>query len=192
MKKLGGKEKGIIKLIVSIFILIIVLFGIKLKIDDPFISGVKGWLSLALLIWSFVSIVRVSGEIAPTKKKEIKTDEEQVVPKIDSILHLGNKSGKNKSHKRIITVKSAAALLAEWDVIEFEALVGDESLIFGSSSDCEAGSSVSFDKFYYIGKLEYTRLDEAVEALNLLFPSGEIPLIHIDGVDPMKYKIPEA
>ena len=190
MKKLGGKEKGIIKLVVSILVIIIVSLGIKLKFDDPFISGVKGWGSVALLIGAFVSIVRSSAEITSSRKGETKSEEEVEVPEIGSILSPKKEPGKNKSHKRIIPVNSAVTLLAEWDIIEFEALVEQESLFFGSSSDCEAGSAVFFDKIYYIGNERYAELDEMVEALNSLFPMGEMPIIHIDGVDPKYYKIP--
>ena len=184
-----ARRNSIIRLLVSVFIIILVFASIKWEFGNHFASAVRGVLACVLFIWSLISIVKSFAVIRSSPKNK---PEKKAHAKEHEMIHSSLRSRQSKLYDNeasSVKIKSIATLLADNDIIEFEAMVGETIIKFGSSSDLEPGGSVFFDKKYYVGNTEYADLDDMVAAMNKLFPD-EIPVLLIDGVKPKYYKIP--
>ena len=74
------------------------------------------------------------------------------------------------------------SLVEKNDIVEIEIKTQGQVIRVGASSDCKAGSSVFFDKKYYIGDDEYETLDLFEKALSHYAANGELRVITIDGI----------
>ncbi len=191
-KAFEGRKKSIIWLFVSLFILAVVLLSIKVEFSNPALQRMKGTFSVVLLYWSLITIVRSFAGISSSSVKETESTADITEHEIGNITSPRMRKKKNNLIPTTISVNAVISLLADNDIIEFEVAKEETSIFLGSSSDCEPGSSVFFDKLYYIETKAYTDLDNMIEALNDLFPDGEIPVLLIDGVSPKHYRIPNV
>ena len=74
------------------------------------------------------------------------------------------------------------SLIEKNDIVEIEIKMQGQVIRVGASSDCKAGSSVFFDKKYYIGDDEYETLELFEKALPRYATNGELRVISIDGI----------
>ena len=74
------------------------------------------------------------------------------------------------------------SLVEKNDIVEIEIKTQGQVIRIGASSDCKQGSSVFFDKRFYIGEEEYETLDLFEKALSHYAANGELRVITIDGI----------
>ena len=79
------------------------------------------------------------------------------------------------------------SLVEKNDIVEIEIKTQGQVIRVGASSDCKAGSSVFFDKKYYIGDDEYETLELFEKALPHYATNGELRVITIDGIKVEKW-----
>lgn len=73
-------------------------------------------------------------------------------------------------------------LIRDNDIIELEIKTTDGIIAIGAASDCKTGSSVFFDKSFYIGNKEYPTVIEFEENLRNYTVDGSIHVVSIDGI----------
>lgn len=83
------------------------------------------------------------------------------------------------------------SLLEGNDVIEISIISNNQIISVGASSDCSPGSSLFFDKSYYINKSYEISFKELQEKLNKYSVDGEVCVVTIDGMSPTNFKIDE-
>ncbi len=81
-----------------------------------------------------------------------------------------------------MTIDTIANIVSQNDIIEIEVCTEKKLIMIGTSSECDYTDSVFKNKLYYISNLEYKTIDDFVDALLDLFPSGSIPVSKIDGL----------
>ena len=102
-----------------------------------------------------------------------------------------NKKAKHTKFRDMSTVpfdfEQIVCLVKDNDIIEFEIMVNEDVIKVGASSDCKVGSSVFFDKRFYVGKDEYLAVEKFKEELLRFTIDGKINVITIDGVKAEKW-----
>lgn len=83
---------------------------------------------------------------------------------------------------KLLPVKEIIEIVSRDDIVEIEACVDNKTITIGASADCKPSSSIFEDKLFYISSSEYETMELFVDALNSLFPKGEIPVFRIDGL----------
>ena len=84
-------------------------------------------------------------------------------------------------------MENVISMVEENDILEIEIKTQGQVISVGASSDCKQGSSVFFDKRFYIGDYEYETLELFEKALLHYATSGELRVITIDGVKAEKW-----
>lgn len=103
--------------------------------------------------------------------------------------HKKAKPAKRKNKIRMLSVLDIIKLSRENDIIEIKAIIKDEYILLGSSSECKTISYEFYNKIYYIEEKEFETIEDFEHELNVLFPDGSVEVVKIDGVSPYKYKI---
>lgn len=75
-------------------------------------------------------------------------------------------------------------MVKENDIIELEVSGQKGTITLGTSAMSTYTSSTFWDKRFYIGDMEYEKIEDFAQALFLLFPNGVVPVFTIDGLHP--------
>lgn len=103
--------------------------------------------------------------------------------------HKKAKPAKSKSKTRMLSVSDIIKLSGENDIIEIEAIINDEYILLGSSSECKTIGYEFYNKIYYIEEREFETIESFENELKMLFPDNSVEVAKIDGVSPYKYNI---
>ena len=93
-----------------------------------------------------------------------------------------NKKGSMAQLGKTFKMEYVISLVEKNDIVEIEIKTQGQVIRIGASSDCKQGSSVFFDKKYYIGDDEYETLELFEKALPHYAANGELRVITIDGI----------
>ncbi len=102
-------------------------------------------------------------------------------------LFYAHRNRKASSKHKAVTVipfdfDRVKCLIRDNDIIELEIKTTDGIIAIGAASDCKTGSSVFFDKSFYIGNKEYPTVIEFEENLRNYTVDGSIHVVSIDGI----------
>ncbi|MBR5310475.1 MAG: hypothetical protein IKU42_05080 [Oscillospiraceae bacterium] len=103
--------------------------------------------------------------------------------------HKKVKPAKRKSKTRELSIADIIKLSRENDIIEIKAIINNEYILLGSSSECKTIGYEFYNKIYYIEEKEFETIEAFECELNVLLPDRSIEVVKIDGVSPEKYKI---
>ena len=99
-----------------------------------------------------------------------------------------NKKDSSKAQLgKVFKMEQILSLVEKNDIVEIEIGTQGYVLSVGVSSDYKQGSSVFFDKRFYIGDCEYDTLEQFEKALLHYAANGELCVITIDGIKAERY-----
>ena len=90
---------------------------------------------------------------------------------------------------KLLPVKKIIEIVSRDDIVEIEACVDNRIITIGASAVCEPPRFIFEDKSFYISNTEYETIELFADALNDLFPKGEIPVFRIDGLNLNHYRV---
>lgn len=103
--------------------------------------------------------------------------------------HKKAKPVKRKSKTRELSVADILKLSEENDIIEIKAIINEEYVSLGSSSEYKTFGNEFYNKVYYIEEKEFETIEAFENELNALLPDNSVEVIKIDGVSPYKHNI---
>lgn len=160
----------IVKIIISIFIIILLIFGeVPFGVQYPWIKILTKFISFILCCCSIMCIYISVGELFYTysNRKRLTAAE-----------------GINPSKLKCFDMSEIIRLIDKNDIVEIIIYTNQKTIKIGASSDCKYSDSNFFDKKYYIDDAEYDTLDEFECVLLSHLSSDKIWVLSIDGIAP--------
>lgn len=160
----------IVKIIISIFIIILLIFGkTPFNLQYSWIKILTKIISFILCCSSIMCIYISVGELFYTYSNR------KMITAVEDI---------NPSNLKCFNISEIIVLIDKNDIIEIIIYANQKTMKIGASSDCKYSDSVFFDKKYYIDDAEYDTLDEFKCALLSRLPNDKIWVLFIDGIAP--------
>ncbi|MBQ6877731.1 MAG: hypothetical protein IJO22_04950 [Oscillospiraceae bacterium] len=103
--------------------------------------------------------------------------------------HKKAKTTKKKTKTKELSIADIIKLSEKNDIIEIKAIINDEYILLGSSSECKTIGYEFYNKIYYIEEKEFETIESFENELKMLFPDNSVEVAKIDGVSPYKYNI---
>ena len=156
------------KIVISI-ILVAVCFSVyfNIPIENPILYWIIKIIVLAFLIANIWIVYNSFGEMVLLQERK---------EKMEITVAKAIKNSKNYS------IDDIMVLINENDIIEFITVLNDRIVSLGASSDLKHGSSIFFDKRYYIDSEQFDNYDIFEKNIYELFKDKNVCVYSIDGI----------
>lgn len=95
----------------------------------------------------------------------------------------GKKSVSDKRYEKSkkIPIEDIIAMVEKYDIMEYEIAFDGKVIGLGAMADCEPGCDEFFDKCFYVGKEEFTKIEDFIKAVQpYVDENGEVLVLTID------------
>ena len=92
-----------------------------------------------------------------------------------------------KAKYKAVPVDKIVSLVKNNDIIAIKIVSGEKVVEIGASADCKRGSSMFFDKLYYIDDNEFPDIDDFVREVRKYSDAGMLKVFSIDDCPPEVY-----
>lgn len=165
----------ILKIVISAALTVIVFFiRFHFPIENDIINVVSGLASVAVFVAGLLCIFRSVAEIENIREDRTK--------QIDANEKVG-------ANCKSVPVDKIISLVKSNDIIAIKIISGENVVEIGASADCKHGSSVFFDKLYYIDDNELPNIDDFVREIQKYSDAGMLQVFSIDDCPPDAYNI---
>mgnify|MGYP004502156411 FL=1 len=160
----------ILKIVISIILIVIVLcLNSHFRDEKTITRVVAGAICVVLIIGSVLCIYLSVAEVLIAHDNRTKN-----VKDIDAIVE----------KSRLYSTEEIVSIVNDNDIIALRIISNGEIIEIGASADNKPGSSVFFDKLYYIGDREFEHIGDFEKNLQALSDNGKVVVISIDDCPP--------
>ena len=163
----------ILKIVISVALIVIVFFvRFHFSIENDIVNVVTGVASVAVFVAGLQCIFRSVAEIEDIRENrtiQVKANE------------------KVKAKYKAVPDDKIVSLVKNNDIIAIKIVSGEKVVEIGASADCKRGSSMFFDKLYYIDDNEFPDIDDFVREVRKYSDAGMLKVFSIDDCPPEVY-----